>query len=214
MTKVKICGVNSPAAYDAVVEAGADYLGLVFFEASPRFVTPTQAAALAVRAAGGPRRVGLFVAPSDAAVAATLAALRLDALQVYADAARCRALKERFGIPVWRAAGIASRDDLPVSDEGLDGFVIEPKPPAGATRPGGNATALDWSLLAGWPAPGFWLLGGGLNAHNVATAIAATGAPGVDVSSGVETAPGVKSPNLIADFVVEARSAGEPMKLF
>ena len=206
MTKVKICGVNSPAAFDAVVEAGADYLGFVFFERSPRFVTPMQAAALAARAAGGPARVGLLVAPTDEAVAAALAALPLDALQVYADAALCRALKQRFGIAVWRAVGVASRADLPADNEGLDGHVIEAKPPAGATRPGGNAAAMDWSLLAGWRAPGFWLLGGGLNPGNVAAAIAATGAPAVDVSSSVETAPGAKSAVLIKGFVRQVRT--------
>jgi phosphoribosylanthranilate isomerase len=108
-------------------------------------------------------------------------------------------------MPVWQAIGVGKAADLPVSADGLDGFVIEAKAPVGATRPGGNATALDWALLAGWTAPAFWLLGGGLNPDNVAAAIGATGALGVDVSSGVETAPGVKSPDLIRRFVMAAR---------
>jgi phosphoribosylanthranilate isomerase len=211
-TKTKICGVNSPAAFDAVVAAGADYLGFVFFPPSPRFVAPLEAARLSGRHSGGPARVGLFVHGVDADITAALAAIRLDVLQVYADAARCREIKTNFGIPVWRAIGVAAATDLPATDEGLDGFVIEAKPPAGATRPGGNAAALDVSLLAGWHAPGFWLLGGGLTPDNVAAAITATGAPGVDVSSGVEIAPGVKSPGLIAKFVTTARSAARPVE--
>ena len=205
MKKIKICGINSASAFDATVEAEADYLGFVFFGASPRHVTPAQAAALAAQRPGGPKHVGLFVAPDDAAVAVALAALPLDILQVYADAARCRALRRHFDVAVWRAIGVSSTADLPADDEGLDGFVIEAKQPVGATRPGGNAVAMDWSLLAGWQAPTFWLLGGGLNAGNIAAAIAAAKPPAVDVSSGVETAPGIKSPKLIRAFVTAAR---------
>jgi phosphoribosylanthranilate isomerase len=208
--RVKICGVNSAAAFDAVVAAGADFLGFVFFPPSPRFVTAERAAALSARSAGGPKRVGLFVAPTDDEIAAVLDAVRLDVLQIYADAARCRKIRARFGMPVWRAVGVSAGATMPDSDEGLDGFVIEPKAPAGATRPGGNAVAMDFSLLARWVAPNFWLLGGGLTPETVAAAIVATGAPGVDVSSGVETAPGQKSAELIARFVATARNAGRP----
>jgi phosphoribosylanthranilate isomerase len=205
MTAVKICGVNSPAAFDAVVEAGADFLGFVFFPPSPRFVTGGTAASLSARHEGGPKRVGLFVKPSDEDIAAVLAEVRLDVLQIYADAARAAVIKTKFGLPVWRAIGVAVPADLPASDEGLDGFVIEAKPPAGATRPGGNATAMDFSLLRGWTAPAFWLLAGGLTPDNVADAITQTTPPGVDVSSGVETAPGEKSPDLIRRFVAATR---------
>jgi len=210
-TKVKICGVNSPAAFDAVVAAGADYLGFVFFPPSPRFVTPAQAARLSALYRGDPARVGLFVDGLDADIAAALSEIRLDVLQVYAGAARCREIKAKFGIPVWRAIGVASPGDLPGTDEGLDGFVIEAKAPAGATRPGGNAAALDVALLESWRSPGFWLLGGGLTPDNVAAAITATGAPGVDVSSGVEISPGMKSPALIEKFVSTARNAARPV---
>ncbi len=208
MTLVKLCGINSGLVFDAAVEAEADYLGLQFFPPSPRYVTPGRAAGLSARHTGGPKRVGLFVAPSDDEVRTALAAVRLDVLQVYADAARCRALRGAFGVRVWRAVGVAAAADLPTEDEGLDGFVIEPKPPAGASRPGGNAVAMDWSMLTGWRAPGFWLLAGGLNAGNVQEAIRVSGAPGVDVSSGVETAPGVKSVELISEFVLIARGGG------
>jgi phosphoribosylanthranilate isomerase len=205
VTQVKICGVNSAAAFDAVVAAGADFLAFNFFERSPRFVTPAAAAALSARHVGGPLRVGLFVEPTDMDVRAALVAVKLDVLQIYADAARCRALKAAFGICVWRAIGIASAVDLPADDEGLDGFLIEAKAPPGATRPGGNAVTMDFAVLDGWKAPGFWMLAGGLTPRNVAAAIARTKAPGVDVSSGVETAPGEKSPELIAAFVAAAR---------
>jgi phosphoribosylanthranilate isomerase len=208
MTIAKICGVNSPAAFDAVVEAGADFLGFVFFSPSPRFVTGATAAALSARHMGGPKRVGLFVKPTDEDIAAVLAGVKLDILQIYADPARAAAIKGKFSLPVWRAVGVAAPDDLPANAQGLDGFVIEPKPPANATRPGGNATQMDWSLLRGWTAPAFWLLAGGLTPDNVADAITQTSPPGVDVSSGVETAPGEKSPALIRRFVAAARKGG------
>jgi phosphoribosylanthranilate isomerase len=203
---VKICGINSIAAFDAVVDAQSDYLGFVFFNRSPRFVTPAQAAALGRRHRGGPQRVGLFVEPDDNAIQAALDAVRLDVLQIYGSVARCQAHRQRFGLPVWRAAGVSIKAELPEAAEGLDGFVIEAKPPQGATRPGGNGSAMDWGLLAGWNAPAFWLLGGGLNADNVVPAILATGTPAVDVSSGVETAPGEKSTTLIREFIARVRS--------
>jgi phosphoribosylanthranilate isomerase len=207
MTRVKICGINDAAGFDAAVAAGADWIGFVFFPPSPRAVTPAQAAALAARHAAGPLRVGLFVDPQDDAVAAALAAVRLDVLQLYTPPARAAAVRARFGVPVWRAVGVSTPADLPRAAEGVDGFVIEAKPPAGATRPGGNAVALDWAPLASWRAPLPWLLAGGLTAANVGAAIRASGATAVDVSSGVERAPGVKDPALIAAFVAAVRAA-------
>jgi phosphoribosylanthranilate isomerase len=203
MVRIKICGLTDPAGRDAAREGGADWLGLVFFSRSPRGVTPAAAAALA---AGVPASwVGLFVRPSDAEVAAVLAEVRLSVLQVYADAARCAALRARFGLPVWRAIGVRGAEDLPTGADGVDGLVIEAPPPEGSDRPGGNAARFDWRMLAGWRAPLPWLLAGGLTAENVAGAIAATGAPGVDVSSGVESAPGRKDPARIAAFLAAAR---------
>lgn len=180
-------------------------MGFVFFDRSPRFVPPHRAAALSARHAGGPRRIGLFVNPAPAAVTAALATVRLDILQIYGDAELCRDIRRHTGRPVWRAVGVARPEDLPADPEGLDGFVIESKPPAGATRPGGNAAAMDWGLLQTWQAPLPWMLAGGLTAGNVARAVAESGAPGVDVSSGVETAPGEKSPAMIRDFVARVR---------
>lgn len=202
---VKICGITTPSGMDAAIGAGADWVGLNFFPASPRFVTPAQAAAL-VRPAP-PLRVGLFVKPDDAAIADVLAAVKLDILQIYADAPRAAAIRARFGLPVWLPVGVSTRADLPADAAGIDALLIEAKPPPGATRPGGNAAVFDWSILAGWRAPCPWLLAGGLTPANVAAAIRATGAPAVDVSSGVETAPGVKDAALIAAFAAAARAA-------
>jgi phosphoribosylanthranilate isomerase len=206
--RVKICGINSPAAFDTAVAAEVDWIGFVFFARSPRVVSPREAASLSARREGGPLRVGLFVAPGDAEIAETLAAVRLDALQLYVDAARAAEVRARFGVTVWRAVGVTAPSDLPAEAGGADAFVVEPKPPAGATRPGGNAVALDWSLLAGWPAPAPWLLAGGLTPENVAGAIRASGATAVDVSSGVESRPGVKDAALIRAFVAAARGVG------
>ena len=205
MTKVKICGINSPEAFDATVQAGADYLGFVFFPPSPRYVTPVEAALLSARAQGGPLRVGLFVNPSFDEVDAVLQEISLDILQVHASPATVSALRDRFGRPVWRQLGVASAADFPAADERADGYVVEAKPPPGATRPGGNAVKADWALLATFRPAKPWLLAGGLNPGNVAQAIVQTGAPGVDVSSGVETAPGKKSPELIRAFFAAAR---------
>lgn len=201
---VKICGLNDAAGLDAAVEAGADWVGFNFFEKSPRYVTPEQVAAFSAHVSGGPKRVGLFVSPTDAAIAETLRVIGLDVLQIYAPVPQIAAIRARFGLPVWRSVHIAGPGDFP-DDEGEDGFVVEPRPPAGATRPGGNAVSLDWSVLAGWSAPLPWLLAGGLRPDNVAQAIEASGAEAVDVSSGVELAPGVKSPGLIREFIRRAR---------
>ncbi len=205
--RVKICGLNDATAFDTAVAAGAEFVGFNFFPASPRYVTPTQAAALSSRHQGGPVRVGLFVAPEEAEIEAALAALHLDALQLYVPAERAAALRARFGLPVWRPVGVSARADLPHDAGGADALLIETKPPANASRPGGNAIAFDWSLLSGWTSPCPWALAGGLTPDNVAAAIRATGAPTVDVSSGVETAPGVKNPALIRAFIAAARAA-------
>jgi len=202
VTGVKICGINDPAGRDAAIAAGADWLGFVFYPPSPRAVTPARAAALA---AGAPSRVGLFVRPADAEVAAALASVPLDVLQIYDTPERCAALRARFGLKVWRAVGVAGVADLPAGAEGVDGFVMEAKPPPGATRPGGNAETFDWSILRHWRAGLPWVLAGGLTPANVADAIRATGAPAVDVSSGVERAPGLKDPDLIRAFVARVK---------
>lgn len=206
-TVVKICGINDPAAMAAAAAAGADFVGFVFFPPSPRAVSPARAAAIA---APGPAKVGLFVDPTDEAIATVLAALKLDLIQLHGEEtpARCAAVKARFGIPVMKALGIAGPADLarlgdfaPV----VDRFLLDAKAPPGAPLPGGNAAPFDWTLTAGVAVPRPWLLAGGLTPDNVAEAIAVSGAPGVDVSSGVEKARGAKDPARIAAFVAAAR---------
>jgi phosphoribosylanthranilate isomerase len=212
--RIKICGINSAEALAAAADAGADYVGFVFFPPSPRFVTPAEAASIRAARPKGPAGVGLFVKPSLDDIAAVLATMPLDALQIYGDPALARVIRTRFGLAVWLAAGVSTPADLAAAAhaaEGLDGMVIEAKPPPGATRPGGNATALDWSLPAGWSPSLPWLLAGGLTPDNVAEAIALSGATGVDVSSGVETAPGVKDAALVRAFIKSSRNAAPPL---
>ena len=204
-TRVKICGINDPEAFDTAVEAGADWLGFVFFPPSPRAVTAAQAAALSGRVSGRPLRVGLFVDPTDALIGSILDAVALDILQVYGSGIDPARLRNRFGLPVWRPVGIAEQSDLPASSLGADALLLEARPPEDATRPGGNAVSFDWSMLNGWRAPAPWLLAGGLTPDNVATAIRLSGAAAVDVSSGVETEKGRKDPALIRAFVERAR---------
>jgi len=207
MSGVKICGINDPVAFDTAVDAGADWVGFVFFEKSPRFVTPVQAVALSARHVGGPKRVALLVEPSDAAVAEAIEALTPDVLQLYTSAERVRELRARFGVAVWRAVGVSGLEDLPTDAGGADALLIEAKPPALATRPGGNSARFDWGILAGWK-PNFpWLMAGGLTPKNVSVAINVTGAPAVDVSSGVERSPGVKDSAMIRAFIQAAKAA-------
>ncbi len=206
MVRVKICGVNSAEAFDAAADAGADWIGFVFFAGSPRAVSPAQAACLAARRPGGPARVGLFVEPSDAEIAASLALTPLDVLQIYAPPARVADIAARFGRPVWRALGVGSAADLPAAAGPAEALIVEPRAPSAASRPGGNGQAMDWSILRAWAPAYDWLLAGGLTPANVGGAIAQSGARAVDVSSGVEHAPGKKSPDLIKAFIEAART--------
>ncbi|KON65561.1 N-(5'-phosphoribosyl)anthranilate isomerase [Komagataeibacter europaeus] len=204
--RVKICGIRDHAGLDAAAQAGADWVGFVFFSRSPRYVTAQAASALARdMAVDGPKRIGLFVRPTDDDIRRVLDHVPLDGLQIYDDAGRIEAIRTHSGLPVWGAVGIASRHDLPETCR-VDGLVIESRAPAGSDRPGGNAHAFDWTLTHGWQAPVPWLLAGGLNPDNVQRAIQHSGARAVDVSSGVESAPGVKSPELIRRFVQAARA--------
>ena len=143
--------------------------------------------------------------PDEENIAAVLKVVRLDFLQLYGHTANFGALRVRFGLPVWRACGIAAAAHLPESAAGADALVLEARPPASATRPGGNAVSFDWSMLRGWTPPVPWILAGGLTPVNVGDAIRATGAAAVDVSSGVERAPGAKDPDLIRSFIQSAR---------
>jgi phosphoribosylanthranilate isomerase len=204
MARIKICGINSEAAFDTCVDAGVDWVGFVFYPPSPRHLTPDQAAALSARSDGGPKRVGLFVRPTDEQIATTLNVTNLDVLQVYDEPRRVAAIGAFFCKTVWRGFGVASVDDLPRQSDGADGFLLD-APASSGGLPGGNARTFDWSLLRAWRSPVPWLLAGGLTPQNVAEALAISGAPGVDVSSGVETAPGRKAPAFIRAFVDAAK---------
>jgi phosphoribosylanthranilate isomerase len=207
---VKICGITTPEALAAAAAAGADEVGFVFFPASPRALTPAAAAALSATLEGGPGRVGLFVDPSDEELAATLAAVPLDTIQLHGEEtpARVAEVRARFRRPVMKALGIATREDLdaiPAHAAVADRLLLDAKAPPGATLPGGNAHPFEWRLARQVAVARPWLLAGGLTPGNVAEAIATAGAPGVDVSSGVERERGVKDAALIADFVKAAR---------
>ena len=206
---VKICGLNDAAAVEAAVTAGARYLGFVFFAKSPRHVSPEHAAALAANVPLGVARVGLFVDPDDAKLDTTLAHVPLDVIQLHGgeSPARVAEVKALTGLPVMKAVGIAEPADLDrLWEYGLvaDMLLIDAKPPRDAVLPGGNGLAFDWRLLAGRQILKPWLLAGGLTPDNVAQALRLTRAPGVDVSSGVESAPGVKDVERIRQFVARA----------
>ncbi|WP_424812831.1 phosphoribosylanthranilate isomerase [Roseococcus sp. YIM B11640] len=212
MTEVKICGIRSAEGLEAAARAGADFVGFVFFPPSPRAVTPAEAGALSAGLTGGPRRAGLFVDPTDDLLAETLAGVKLDILQLHGAETpeRVAAIRARFGLPVMKAIGIGTEADLaaiPAFAKVADRLLLDAKPPVDAELPGGNAAPFEWRLARLAPIPVPWLLAGGLTPANVAEAIATSGAPGVDVSSGVERSRGVKDPALIADFIRAARGA-------
>lgn len=206
--EAKICGINAPEAMRAAVDGGAAYVGLVFYPPSPRYVSPIEAAALARLAPPGVVKAGLFVDIGDAVLAEVLSQVPLDLLQLHGAETpeRVRDIKAATGLAVMKAIKIATSDDVAaaapyfgVADRLL--FDAKAPPDLAGALPGGNALRFDWQLLGGrkWPCP--WMLSGGLNAGNVAEAVAISGAPAVDVSSGVEQRPGVKSADRIAAFL-------------
>ena len=211
--EVKICGVNSPAALAAALAGGADYLGFNFYSPSPRYVTPEAAREIAAAAPDSLTKVGVVVDLDDAALAAILEHAPLDMLQLHGRESpeRVAEIRARFALPVMKAVKIAGADDLAAAEAYCavaERLLVDAKPPkdmAGAL-PGGNALALDWRLLAGtaWPIP--WMLSGGLDADNVAEAVRVSGARALDVSSGVEDAPGTKNPDKIRAFLSAAKA--------
>jgi phosphoribosylanthranilate isomerase len=206
--RVKICGLTEPAAVRHAAAAGAAYVGLVFFPGSPRNISPQAAGALVAAAPPGVTTVALLVDPDDGLVDRA-AALPVGMLQLHGHEtpARVAEIRARTGLPVMKAVGIAGAGDLAqiaAYEAVADQILADARPPAGAARPGGNAAAFDWRLIAGrrWARP--WMLAGGLTPENVAEAVRLTGARQVDVSSGVESAPGVKAPALVAAFIAAA----------
>ena len=211
--KAKICGINSSAALTAAVDGGAAMLGFVFFPPSPRAITTVEAGELMAMVPDGILKVALMVDPSDRDITALVKALPIDAIQLHGseDPARTAAVKALTGLQVFKAVAIATPEDVALAHEfekSCDRLLLDAKPPAGATRPGGNATSFDWQLISNetWEKP--WLLAGGLTAENVGNAIALTGAEMVDVSSGVEDAPGVKNPSKITAFLGAVEDGG------
>lgn len=209
---VKICGVTRPEDIAAVAEAGGRYIGLNFFPKSPRYVTPALAVLLAAGTPAGLCKVALVVNPTDAELDALTAEVPMDMIQLHGSETpeRVTEIKARYGLPVMKAVGVGSVEDLAALDvygAVADQLLVDTKPPKGADLPGGNGLAFDWSLIAGrrWPVP--WMLAGGLTADTVAEAIRVTGARQVDLSSAVESAPGVKDAGLIAAFC-KAAGAG------
>ncbi|MEL6587844.1 MAG: phosphoribosylanthranilate isomerase, partial [Pseudomonadota bacterium] len=197
--RAKICGLRTPEDVVAAHSAGAAYIGFVFFPKSPRHLTLDAAKALAVQTPLGLAKVALVVDPDDAALDALMAEVPLDMLQLHGreSASRVLDIRARTGLPVMKAVGVRTAEDLPAISEYetvVDQILVDAKPPKGAVLPGGNGVGFDWSLITGrdWAKP--WMLAGGLTAENVAEAVRLTGARQVDVSSGVEGAPGVKDP--------------------
>lgn len=208
---VKICGLTESADVPAALLAGARYIGFVFFEKSPRNLSIEQAAFMATTVPEGICKVALTVNASDAFLDEMLAVVPIDMLQLHGAESpeRVSEVKARYGLPVMKAVGVAGPEDLAALDEYVkvaDQILVDAKPPKAGGLPGGNGLAFDWRLIAGrrWPVP--WMLAGGLTPDNVAQAIAMTGARQVDVSSGVESAPGVKDADLIMAFCTAALS--------
>ena len=207
---VKICGLKTPDTLAAALEAGADMVGFVFFPKSPRHIDLATAETLGQQADGRALKVALTVDADDATLAAIIAALHPDLLQLHGHETpeRVAAIRARFGLPVMKAIGVAKADDLKdvaafaaVSDR----ILFDAKPPKDAAHPGGNGLAFDWSLITGLDLSIPSMVSGGLDPANVAEALRRTGAQGVDVSSGVETAPGQKDPAKITAFVQAAK---------
>lgn len=209
-TLVKICGLSSPETLLATIAAGADMAGFVFFEKSPRHIDLETARTLGMMAQGRISKVALTVDAGDAALDEIVDALAPDMLQLHGreNPARVGAVKARFGLPVIKAVGVATAEDVGAAEaykSVADVLLFDAKPAPGAAVPGGAGVAFDWELLRGVEGKN-WMLSGGLDASNVAEALRRTGAPAVDVSSGVERERGVKDAGLIARFVSAVRS--------
>lgn len=213
-TKVKICGLTSPEAMSAALDGGADFVGLVFYPPSPRHLAPSHATKLADQARGRTRIVALVVDADNALLDEIMTHARPDLIQLHGSetVARAQAIVARCGAPVMKAIKVETAADAQAALEwhGIAELVLfDAKAPKGLTGalPGGNGLTFDWHVLDGVREKVDFMLSGGLTPENVATAIQLTGAPAVDVSSGVESRPGVKDPGLIAKFLAAAKAA-------
>lgn len=212
MTAVKICGIRDSENLKAATQAGADYIGFVFYAPSPRAVTPQEAAALGKLLPAGIKAVGLFVDAPDHEIASAIQGTNIAMLQLHGaeDPQRVAAIQEKFGLPVIKAIRIGSADDLatvPEYEDASDWLLFDSRP-SNAPLPGGTGQVFDWSLLAGRSFKKPWMLSGGLTAQNVAGALSVVSPDAVDVSSGVETAPGIKDAGKIHDFIRAVKTNG------
>lgn len=218
---VKICGLSTPEALEAALDAGTDMVGFVFFPPSPRHISRDLAGALGRRVRARAQKVALTVDADDDLLTAIVAALQPDMLQLHGKEppARVAAIRKNFGLPVMKAIAVAAKDDLGAVSayaRVVDRLLFDGRAPREATRPGGLGKAFDWRLLENLDPGVPFMLSGGLDAGNIADALRITRAPAVDVSSGVERAPGQKEPEKIHAFVraardAAARLAGEPI---
>ena len=213
---VKTCGLSDRPAVDAALAGGARFLGFVFFPPSPRNVAPGRAAALSAGLPEGIASVGVVVDPDDAFLDSILSAVRLDYIQLHGNEspARAAAIRARTGCRIIKAISVSQASDIEGADdygEGADLLLFDARATADDTRPGGNARTFDWRLFEAAPPPSTgWILSGGLDAENVGEAIRITGAGAVDVSSGIEAAPGRKDPEKIGAFLAAVAAADTP----
>ncbi len=210
----KICGLKTAETIAAAVEHGADFVGFNFFKKSPRYVDPEQAGVLARAMPSRILKTGLFVDDEDARIAAILAVAPLDLLQLHGSETpeRVAAIKAKFGLPVMKVIKVRGAADIARAAEyeaAADRLLFDAQPPAEMKNalPGGNAVSFDWTLLQGFRSRLPWMLSGGLTPANLAEAVRRSGAPAVDVASGVEGRPGEKNPSKIKDFLEIARGS-------
>lgn len=209
---IKICGLKTEEAVAAALDGGASHVGFIFFPKSPRNIAPDDAGSLRQAAIGRAKAVAVTVDAADDELDRIVSATRPDMLQLHGKETpeRIKEIKARYGLPVMKALAISNADDLGkiASFKGLaDRFLFDAKPPAGSQLPGGNGVSFDWALLSNVPDGLDYLLSGGINSENVAEALRMTNPPGLDISSGVETAPGIKNPALITAFFAAVRRA-------
>lgn len=209
--RIKFCGLTESADIPAAIHAGVQYVGFVFFPKSPRHLALQDAAFMAQSVPVGLCKVALTVNADNTALDHLLDAVPIDMLQLHGSESpdRVAEVQDRYGLPVMKAVGVADEADLPALDEYLrvaDQVLVDAKPPRDAELPGGNGLSFDWRLIAGRRWPVAWMLAGGLTPENVAEAIRLTGATQVDVSTGIEAAPGVKDPDKMRAFAAAARA--------
>ncbi|MEJ1119286.1 phosphoribosylanthranilate isomerase [Phyllobacterium sp. CCNWLW109] len=209
---IKICGLKTDDAVAAALDGGASHIGFIFFAKSPRNIDPVEAGRLRKAAIGRAKAVAVTVDADDATFDAIVAAMKPDFLQLHGHETveRVAQVKARFGLPVIKAFALRERDDLDQIkpyDGVADMFLFDAKPPKGSELPGGNGVSFDWQLLSALDGQVPYMLSGGLNAANIGAALQATNARGIDISSGVESAPGVKDVSLIKEFFQAVRAA-------